>query len=203
MVQDLIQVEVTADGREYVHDRFRQIPGLSARVVPQVIEQGEVLAIVPKDTSFHRATQFEAGGLTELNLTSRWLIPHVIQELKGRSNGFFLDQDIWAEVCDVKSTITPHVISDDGRAVYYYVASSNISTASLAECIKEPLSFITAMFVIPETDVALLPGTLAIHDLELDDLARNVTELIVQAYDGESFLVWRRRPGVTPLLYSA
>lgn len=142
-----------------------------------------------------RAIQFEAGGLTDVNLTSRWLIPHVTSELKGHDDGLFINQDIWAEAGDAQSSITPYAFSDDGRALYYYVDSNSVGTESLGECLREALSFVTAMFVISSCNLRLSLASRKIHDWELDELARSVTEMIVQVYDRESFLVWRRYPG--------
>jgi hypothetical protein len=191
-MKNVIELDVTAPGREYFRHWFDGLPGLCARMLPFVASQGRISAIVPEGTSEARAIQFTAGGLGEFCPLSGWLIPHVTDRLKESARGILLHQDIWAKSSDVQPSAPPFIVSENPDAVYYFVTADQLSLSTFEACLWAPLSFVTAMLVIPDFKLSLQKNRHVLEAVELEALASGVTEMIATAYDQESYLIWRK-----------
>lgn len=192
LMKNVIELDVTAPGREYFKHWFGGLPGLCARMLPFVESQGRISAIVPEGTSEARAIQFTAGGLGEFCPLSSWLIPHVMERFKGSDRGILLHQDIWAKSSDILPSAPPYVVSERPDAVYYFVRGDQLSLSTIEACLWAPSSFVTAMLVIPDCRISFQESRHVVEAVELEALASEITEMIALAYDQESYLIWRK-----------
>lgn len=85
-----VEVDVTPDGRVYLEYWFTSISGLCGRILPIVMSEGTVHALVPEGTSHARAIQLKVGGLNEYELESRWLYQYVESFLKKSSSNILV-----------------------------------------------------------------------------------------------------------------
>lgn len=189
-MEELEQIDVTTEGRRFFDYWFKDIGGLSSKVCPIIARHGEIRAIVPCGTSPKRALQFNAGGLTEVNLEQHWLAPHVHAKLKHSAKGVFVVQDLWARPEDVKSDAPPHFASDGGRSIHYFIEPQQYNPDALLAIEIATISMTTAMFIVENCEVDFADGS--VDDRELLALAEGAHEVIIPAYDGESYLIWRR-----------
>lgn len=187
-----VEVDVTVQGRDYFKHWFEGIPGLCARMLPVVEAQGSITALVPKGTSHDRALQFEAGGLEDFRPLSEWLFPRLVGKMKTTGSGILLNQDIWAKSSDLRPSDPPAMVSENPDAVFYFVTAENLSLSSLEACMWAPLSFVSALFVVPDCKLYLPQDRRVLQSAELDALASDVTEIVILAYDQESYLIWRQ-----------
>lgn len=183
------QVDVTPEGRLYFDHWLADIGGLARELRQITATQGRVVAVVPVGTPLQRTMQFNAGGLTGVDDSSAWLYAHVLGRLKERPNGVLLNQDLWASAEDIRDPSTRYVVKDG--VVYYYVCSCVMDAENLRDCLLAPLSFVTAMYVIQDGCAGVSDGSV-LSGAALAVLASQVSEIIMPAYDQESFLVWTR-----------
>ena len=190
-MKGFFELDVTPDARNYIGEYLTGIEGLAERLAPLIAATGSVHAIVPDGTSFERAIQFEAGGLTDVDLFHEWLFPLVMARIGRFPDGLFIIQDIWGNAERIKPNSSPFATSDGGSAVYYFVKSTDVSMDALDNAERDAMNFMRAMFIAPSGAIPLSTGY-SISSGELDLLATRVTEFVIDAYDQESFLIWRR-----------
>jgi hypothetical protein len=190
-MKGFVELDVTPDARNYIGGYLAKVKGLAERLAPLIAATGSVHAIVPDGTSLERALQFETGGLTTGGVSSHWLFPLVMARIRRFPDGLFLIQDIWFDLETIGPNPPPYVTSDGGTVIYYFVQSTGISMDALEAAQREASSFVTAMFIAPSGTLPLSSGYAMSGD-EVDRLATRVTEFVIEAYDQESFLIWRR-----------
>jgi hypothetical protein len=190
-MKGFVELDVTPDARNYIGRYLAKNEGLAERLEPLIAATGSVHAVVPDGTSLERALQFNAGGLTTADTSYDWLFPLVIARIGRFPDGLFIIQDIWETAEMIKPNSSPFATSDRGSAVYYFVKSTDVSMDALDNAERDAMSFVTAMFIVPSGAIPLSTGY-SISSAELDLLATRVTEFVMQAYDQESFLIWRR-----------
>jgi hypothetical protein len=190
-MKGFVELDVTPDARNYIGEYLTGIEGLAERLAPLIAATGSIHAIVPDGTSLERAIQFEAGGFDTGGAISHWLSPLVMARIGKSPDGLFIIQDIWADARMIKPDSSPYATSDGGSTVYYFVKSTDVSLDALYSADRDAMSFVRAMFIVPSGALPLSSGYSLSGD-ELDLLATRVTEFVIDAYDEESFLIWRR-----------
>ena len=189
-----IELDVSPDAKSYIGRYLAKNEGLAERVAPLIAAAGSIHAIVPDGTSLERAIQFEAGGYNTGGAISHWLSPLVMARIGKSPDGLFIIQDIWADATMIEPDSSPFATSDGGATVYYFVKSTDVSLDALYNADRDAMSFVKAMFIVPSGAPPLSSGYSLSGD-ELDLLATRVTEFVIDAYDEESFLIWRREGG--------
>ena len=191
-----VELDVTRVGIKYLRDWLGDSPGLCSAIIPEVERQGEICALVPRGTSYDRATQFELGGLIkDAELDARWLFPYVLQKLRGRPKSALIVQDIWAEARDAKTEGPSFFVTEDGKSLYYYADGDNLVAATINNMLRVTISFVDVLFLFESCEIDFASQDRVIESCRVNAEAVRVSELIVRAYDQESFIVWRR---VTP-----
>lgn len=191
-MKGFVELDVTPDARNYIGGYLEKLKGLAERLAPLIATTGSIHAIVPDGTSLERAIQFEAGGFNIGGASSHWLFPLVMARIGKSGDGLFIIQDIWADAGFIRPEWSPFATSDGGSVIYYFIQSTDVSQDALDNALRAPMSFLTAMFIAPSGTLPLSSGDSLSGD-ELDLLATCVTEFVMEAYDQESFVVWRTK----------
>lgn len=193
----LEEVDVTSEGRRYLQYWFTDIGGLCGKMLPTVMSEGTIYALVPEGTPHVRSIELRAGGINDCDLDSRWLYPYVESFLLRSSADIFVAQDIWADAREYDPTCPFQYKSKVDGSIYYCVSNPRPTAALLAEVSRRTVSFVVAMFLVSSDRC---PFATADRDNVADQLVdelETVEEIIVQAFDDESYVIWRRTPLAT------
>jgi hypothetical protein len=179
------------------------------------LHQGKITTFLPIDVRPEQLYDFEAGGVLPFPEKSTW---RYITEQSGkktiltpipRDDSFVLTL-IREFLCSDKNNVciieeplakptdssmsrrkTPYIIY--GNEVYHFL-SSRVGEAEIAEAIKWPhttVSFLAILTTLVQ-NIALINKQKISAD-ELRVLARGTETLMIGAYDGEGYLIWRKK----------
>jgi hypothetical protein len=160
--------------------------GLCARMLSALRTQGKLSAVLPEGTPPSRAEQYKAGGIAKGDETRTWLAQHICSA----ASGVLLIQDLWMAPKNYGAH-TP--FSDfwihDGDISYLGADVKPGAEESVRTCLYAPSSFYYVGFLIAGgvTGVQLEAG-----NPQVDELAPEIVEMIVPAYDQEGFILWTR-----------
>jgi hypothetical protein len=191
-MSEMSYVDVTQEGLAYFTYYFSEIPGLCSAILPIITRTGNIVAPLPAGTTRDRALELTTGWSLPLGIEERWLIPHISQSLYGHPKGALIVQDIWADRDMVRSDAPTYFTCLNGESVHYFLGADDVCSRTLKNALNATFGFIVAIFVLPDCSVKVSGRGMYLASADFDQLAHDVTELIVPAYDHDSYLLWRR-----------
>lgn len=186
---NLCEIPIGELGKSYILSVFDRIPGVCAEAGASVSQQGDCYAVLPRGTPLSRAEQFEAGGVVTEQSSTKWLEERIAFYAAGGKKGVILVQDLWAQPSDHLKRPPMFDWWTHDNEVYIWSEFGGASRSAVVELLREPISFKFAVFLVgnPELAESLKPGK-----GNVKEVAADVMELYVPAYDDESFIMWAR-----------
>jgi hypothetical protein len=179
------------EGFDYLTQHLNE-RGLCAKVAAQNLSGGRLFAIVPEGLSLEEARNFDSWRETPLCHALSWLTEHLRECVAKTPSATILVQDVWAKASDRESLEGAHAQFTANDCLYYVLDTKRLDYPAVHAAVHAPLSFNIVGFV---SDYALPREVLATHEATeavIDGLAREVTEVFVDAYDREGFVVWQK-----------
>lgn len=214
-------VELDARGNARVAECLSNGRTLAQRLAAELpIDDGAVYALVASDVSEDHLYHFEWGGVVPQVPRDQWarlsdgssmqgvvtadavFAPAVAARLC-ELRGTLLVQDWYATSSDPGLPIRGHQPWLLGPDVYFVNRTNTVDEAAHLLAMGDIWPGLTAL--VTEVD---LPSALreSAHEIEpslLDELVGSARELIIGAYDGESYLVWARNSDIAEFYRSA
>jgi len=190
----LVEFAVGDEGLKYLRSTLRQGTGMCLHLLKLPLTKGVAFSPIPAGASIERAIRFNAGGMTTMGDTHRWLGTHLRSLADKFPTGTIILQDVWAKPND------PAVLTAKSRSlltieqVYYYLKASDCDEQRVRTLIKDVTSFLLvgAFTRWPGSDSSLPVNGEIIADSVIEDAAREAEEIFVGAYDQEGLIVWHR-----------
>lgn len=219
MTRTFHEVVLPAQARLYVEECLRQGNTLSGRLLQHVDQYtGDVRTFVPSATTVDKLLDFHHGGVLPVPPEPQWqhaqgsvLVPisntdsclaEVIEEFLGLAPGqICIFEDALAKVSDGNlSEYTSRIITFEDE-VYHVLTPGEANRTRILQTIGEAKSiptFIGVLTSVSNHPTNLFAQTRALTWNELASLADRTEQIIVGAYDGESYLLWDiRKPALS------
>jgi hypothetical protein len=149
---------------------------------------------LPAHVTLERALQFEAGGVMFGGEQFDWVKDHMLSFCaRGKQNLLIFEDQVWRRGDKGISDISSNMFYYDNE-VYYYIECGVVSGDKIVSASREVKSFLSISFLVNAHGLLLQRGR-TIEIRELDEIAANVSEILVSAYDQEGVVVWSRTPG--------
>jgi hypothetical protein len=187
---------------DYVSWCLAKQPGLAGRVQALgLLAAGEAVAVVPDGTTIERAHAFETGGLALEELTTAdlpepdrmYFLAHMLQAyVAATPSATVLIQDVSGSSANPRYQEATEAKFEHEDCPYFIIDHQNITADELRWAFRGTVSWYVAALVC---DVAVPQEVLASHqasDGVIDDLAQHVVQVICNAYDQDSFVIWLR-----------
>lgn len=180
---------------KYIKDNLGNTTGLAAYLLSFPSTQFSAWALVPNETLFNRALEFERGGLFSTRQTQQWLFNRLENLCKRHVDGTFFVQDVWLKIEDNLHTSSdiPASWFSYGGSPYYWLKCDAFSRDKVGDTLRSPGGLqILAAFSSCLLDKKQIVSDLTIDESTFKTLLKGVQEYYMRAYDGESFFVLQR-----------
>jgi hypothetical protein len=197
--------------REYMRQQLRDGHLIAQAVLRSVdLNRGSIITILPKGTSLEDANKFATGGKLPEPPPAQWScgpgvvmkpVPDTSEFLSAKIETFV--NSSFLNVCIVEDLLSAptdgwikrkrsKVIFSDGQVFHWLTQRGGSGNArDMAQA---------ALWHPPHTGIlgraapfsAFLRGDQLVPAAELTDIANNASCIFVGAYDGESYVIWRR-----------
>lgn len=189
----LKEVELGQAGIDYVRACLRQGTGLCAKVLCLSFLDGVASAPLPEHTGLDRAEAFEVGGIMSRRDAIAWFVEHIKTSWPPEEERTLVLQDIWAKSGDPVVRGSPHKKFFENSNVYYFFESENLNSYVMQNAISSMVSYLFIAFLSRfPLRYSELPSDHVIGEKLIEQLATDVQEVFVGAYDQEGIVVWRR-----------
>jgi hypothetical protein len=122
-----------------------------------------------------------------------WFVEHIKTSWPPDGKWTLVLQDIWAKSSDPAAQRSPHKKFFENSNVYYFFESENLNSYVMQNAISSMASYLFIAFLsrfpLRYSD---LPPDHVIGERLIEQLATEVQEVFVGAYDQEGMVVWRR-----------
>jgi len=184
------EIELDESGREYVREVLLQGNTLAQKLRLRINESTRVVAYLPHESSDESAFQFHVGGVSHLK-DSNCHLSKVISH--------FLELGRWRSI--VLEAINSHpedpLLESNGMSyivhgleVYFFLMGPNHPLDEMVRYIREAKAFVFIGALIENASAPSNCGHKENVDLDmLDTLAYEARHVIVDAYDGEAYLL--------------
>jgi hypothetical protein len=123
-----------------------------------------------------------------------WFVEHVESSSCTNEEMTLVLQDVWAKPNDPTAQRSAHRRFFTDSDVYYFFDSKNLISGEVQNAISSMASYLFIAFL---SRFALrsseLPPDHIVDDNLIEQLAHNIQEVFVGAYDQEGLVMWRRR----------
>lgn len=185
--------DLGGDGVEYVHYVLRAAKSLANEVLArQAIHEGRVTLLGPDGLDRRKLLQFRRGGLLSLRASREWLIATIMNGLAASSDRSCAVFENWLASSDDPWLVEARskVFFFGGEVYHYCTGADDHAAVEAATAESDALPFFWGM-LSREPTTGLEPGTRVGRET-LEELAAEMSLLIVGAYDGEGYLLWNR-----------
>jgi hypothetical protein len=190
----LTELELGQPGFVYIRRHFERGTSFCQEVLRSAFTDGKVFALVPEVTNLARALQFDWGGLMATRPPDAWLRSRMITLCRANPNGVLIFEDAWAGRKGDRAVMAgaePKFFHQE--FVSYFIEGAKASDSTIEQAMRAVSSFLfVAAFVRYPFSAEQLSADLTIDDKLMHELASNVQELYVSAYDRESYIVWQK-----------
>ena len=184
-------VKLDPDSIEYVRERISWGKQIGKHLLDLPLNRGEVTAFLPESIAVDRRRNLLAGGIGQTDQLVEPIVDFVSEYLSNNSRKYVIFDDPLAQ----KNTILQdEQIFVCGSDVYPFVTS----TDNYRERLKGELISIGTWYFIgvltsldEESDIILTGET--ITDKKLQMLASRTDHILVNAYDGETLVIWSNK----------
>ena len=186
----IIEMDLGEAGLRFVEKSLTKWGGLAGAAVHLPIRQGRAVALVPEGTSLSQATEFRSGYLGNTSAVDDALVRHILSRCYPGSS---------LVVQDCAQSTDSDIIeryADDLKFfyesfVYWFVNINRFDKELIMEPIYsariyEPLAFYLSCPVDQERFF-----NREVSAAVISDFARHIKEIIISAYDKESFVIWQ------------
>lgn len=178
------------DGIKFVQSRLDDAAqGLAKALCQLPLSNGAAYAIVPETATLERIKQFEYGGLVRGG--AEGLAEHVLNLNSKHTNGIFIFQDLWGPSPTDRNLEKIESQMFFAEDVYLAVPHSQMNQNAIVQAVKDIRGF-WELGAFTTTAKNLIGQTLDADEFRL--LAENAQEIYVEAYDGESYVIWKKSP---------
>jgi len=197
----LTEVDLGEEAIAFLRSRLLQGNTLSASLLQMPLESGRIVALLPANTDPGAARRFDVGGVTR-RIEAVQHLAGLVSDYLGRE-GFRITvlEDALARPSDpfLTSTGAPFFVYRE-EVYYWFDNKSPCDEVRIVDYLKRWSARANAGIVARlRCDVDIKTGHSVTHEV-LESFARHCDMLLVNAYDGESSLVWRRvQPCEVPL----
>ena len=192
MKSQIIEFDLGREGLLYVKDCLGKWGGLAEKATNLPILEGRATAILPKDATLARAIQFEIGGLNIGGLDTKYLSEHFEEISKTyKYSSIVIEDTIALSTDEAISKIDCQKFFHKSR-VYYYLNSEQFGVDSIPDLLYASRGFVIIGFFIKEHINDGLVLNLDVDSDALCSMGRDIQEIFVSAYDGESFVIWSK-----------
>lgn len=190
----LTELELGQAGFDYIRHHFERGTSFCQEVLHSSFTGGKVFALVPEGTTLARALQFDWGGFTSTRPPDAWLRNRMIALCSADPNSVIIFEDAWAGRKGDKAVMAgaePKFFHQE--FVSYFIEGAKASNSTIEQAMRAVSSFLfVAALVRYPFSAEQLSADLTIDDKLMHELASNVHELYVSAYDRESYIVWQK-----------
>lgn len=133
-------------------------------------------------------------GLTS-TIPQNWLVSKIIKQVSANNNNICIFEDTIITPKDISSEVESANKIFYNQEVYYFISNNNLSS----ELIKKTLLY--AMNDYPGRiglissleDITLLTDKAYLEEETIKKIVKNTEMFFIEAFDGESFLVWSKK----------
>lgn len=186
---DLCEIPIGEPGRVFMSIILGRNRGLCATMDPEVRQSGSAYAILPANTSFARAQEFETGGLITNQSRAQWLKQRLTNYSIQRRSGIVLFQDVWAERGNFASRPLKNQILIRKDEVYVWEEFGGAQQPRIDYLMRSLRSFLIVGVLVTDPKVV---EEIKNGAENLEEIAAAAIEAYVSAYDDESFVMWVR-----------
>jgi hypothetical protein len=192
---NLSEHDLGSDGVAYLR-KYLNWGGLAEKALTLLLSHGRTFALLPQGTSLERARKFDVGGLSITSASKSYLARRFLGCPPANCEGTLIVQDTVAQANDLNISKSNEDKFFYENRIYYFLNAADFSEQSIADVIRGSRGFWVVGFL-----VACRVNREGILDQEVGeptfaDLANNIREVFVSAYDGESFVMWVPDPSV-------
>lgn len=190
---ELVFSDVGGRGTEFLRDAFADGLTLGRKISQKVdFSTGRCLALVPAETEPDAIRDFEASGITNTTAASATFATFLGSEMS-KSELVLVAENALLKPNDPWRPDEPIERFSFGDEVYEYLCAAKATTARIERLLRLADAGYTLNALLAEATLSkqLPDRRAAIGSGDLERLASGAVLLIVRAYDGESFLIWR------------
>jgi hypothetical protein len=178
----------------YIEDRLANGLGLARRVLAaHQIAAGRMRTLVPAESAESVVEKFEQGGLIRSPAAYEWYVDWVRKFLCSGADHLCVLENSMAQAGDSglldrrKSRL---VLS--GNEVYHVICAHEVTTENLKVAISEARSAWISLGFMTHAPPSWNLSSRMFSPADLAYMAKNVEGVVVDAYDGEGWLVWEK-----------
>ncbi len=191
---ELIEIELGGKGLEYVRGICGDISGICSRLCRIESKNLTITGLVPQGTSKSRAEQLNAGGLVSPHIAWDWLANQTNELSSKQQPVMLLAQDIWMQATDKYNRLNaPDIERFSYLGCPYHFLNSQPLQVDDVQCLVQSLTSIHTVLAISHYHLELASDESipAIYDTTFDEVWKRISQIFIDAYDQESFLVLR------------
>ena len=186
------RIRVGRDGLLYVKYCLEKWGGLAEKATNLPILEGRAAAILPKDTTLARAILFEIGDINIDGVDTKCLAEHFLNVSKTYKYSSIIIEDTVALSTDEAINKIGCKKFFHNIKVYCHITSEQFSVDSISDLLCASRGFVIIGFFIKEHIDDGLVLNLGVDSDVLCSMGREIQEIFVSAYDGESFVIWSK-----------
>lgn len=195
-------IELGGEALHFVRHSLEMGKTLARALKALDLEDGHVYGLCPASMTAEEARHFDEGGFSEVapaadvwssvDTLDAVLAEHIVQELSGRTDAVcvFEDESAERDFEYLKDEATNVLFL--GAEVYRAICGPDPDLALVTRTVDASKSWLT-IGAIGTGIGGLCSRRQEISSMDLSELAKAVREVYIGAYDGEGYVVWRRR----------
>ena len=187
----ITEMDLGEAGLRFVEKSLTKWGGLAEAAVHLPIRQGRAVALVPEGTSLTRATEFRSGYLGDTSAVDDVLVRHILSRRHRESS--LVVQDTTSSPTDIYVTDyrAENLKFFHAENVYWFANDNEFSNQSVMDTIQLANGFHTFVFTLScRVDQERFLNR-EVSAAVISDFAGHIEEIIIGAYDWESFVIWQ------------
>jgi len=165
---------------------------LSSYLQALPLEAGRMFTFVPSDAEHSRLSEFRAGvlhGRGSYESLAKLALAYLAKD--GRR--YLIFEDVFVEVGNAWLEDPTIQYFTYGAEVYHFLAVESATEETVLQTIDNAKGYVTNGILTGGSSLPLVQSGSCLDMLQLQALAEAADYILVEAYDGEGFLVWTRR----------
>lgn len=189
---EVVEFDMGTAGCGYLHDTFSQGLTLAKRVLERTdLSAGRVTTWAPSNTPASRLLSWDEGGLVPASLVTKMVVDTITLQMPTITNAVMVAENALAHCSDPIVRQAPVGRFCYGEEVYEYTTALG-GRGEVNKALRRADADFSLNAVVASRTASGPVGRAPGLDF-LEELASGVCLLLARAYDGEGFVVWRRR----------
>lgn len=184
----------------HINKRLESGGAFSQSVIASArVESGNIYTFLPKDTDQSVVSAFDVGGLqgafSNSSRTREIVYREIQTHLSMQAGNLVILEDNLSKPSDARlqenATLRSSHLVHEGK-IYYHLRQQSVSNdeyKTLVDAVYNCWQFVAIFYSLPK-GIEMFIGQ-KISPATIDDMAQYATTIVVDAYDGESFLFWQ------------